>query len=195
MRLLPEGVPFLKRVFDLLLTLAGGLLLSPLLLVVALLVRINLGRPVLFKQKRGGYQGSVFEVYKFRSMTDARDAQGNLLSDTHRLTRLGRFLRSSSLDELPEMINILHGEMSWVGPRPLFAHYIERYSPEQARRHAVLPGITGWAQVCYRYGANVEDALEKLKYDLYYIKNYNLLFDLWIILKTIRVVLLGSGAH
>jgi lipopolysaccharide/colanic/teichoic acid biosynthesis glycosyltransferase len=190
MRLFPEGVPVHKRVFDLLITLTGGLLLSPLLLVVALLVRVNLGRPVLFKQKRGGYRGSVFDVYKFRSMTDARDAQGNLLPDTRRLTRLGRFLRSSSLDELPEMINVLRGEMSWVGPRPLFAHYLERYSPEQTRRHAVLPGITGWAQVNGRNALTWED---KFLLDVWYVDHWSLWLDIKILFLTLAKVIRREG--
>lgn len=190
MKLFPKGVPFLKRTFDLVITLLGSLLLSPLLLVVAVLVRVYLGKPVLFKQKRGGYQGSIFEVYKFRSMTEARDQQGNLLPDTVRLTRLGRFLRASSIDELPEMINVFLGEMSWVGPRPLFAHYLGRYSPEQARRHAVLPGITGWAQVNGRNALTWED---KFNLDIWYVDHWSFWLDLKIIFMTLAKVIQREG--
>jgi len=190
MRLFPIGVPFTKRTFDLVVTILGGLLFSPLLLVIAILVRVKLGRPVLFKQKRGGYQGSVFEVYKFRSMTDARDPQGNLLPDTVRLTRLGRFLRASSIDELPEMINVLRGEMSWVGPRPLFAHYLERYSPEQGRRHTVLPGITGWAQVNGRNALTWED---KFNLDVWYVDHWSFGLDIKILIMTLAKVLRREG--
>jgi sugar transferase EpsL len=190
MSLLPKGVPFTKRAFDLVLTITGGLLLSPLLLVFAILVRVKLGRPVLFKQKRGGYRGSVFDVYKFRSMTDTRDPLGNLLPDSARLTRLGRFLRASSIDELPEMINVLRGEMSWVGPRPLFAHYLERYSTEQARRHAVLPGITGWAQVNGRNALTWED---KFNLDVWYVDHWSFGLDLRILLMTLKKVIQREG--
>ena len=143
----PPGVPLPKRLFDLILTTLGLILISPILVVVALLIWAGHRRPILFRQRRPGYHGKPFQVYKFRTMTDRRDTQGNLLPDAERLTRLGQVLRSTSLDELPELFNVLRGEMSLVGPRPLLMQYLTRYTPEQARRHAVLPGITGLAQV------------------------------------------------
>ncbi|NLG71184.1 MAG: sugar transferase [Chloroflexi bacterium] len=186
----PPGVPISKRLFDLLATLILLILLSPLLLVVALLVLMVHGRPVLFRQRRGGYRGAVFEVYKFRTMTDARDAAGNLLPDSERLTPLGKFLRATSLDELPELINVLKGEMSLVGPRPLFAHYLERYSPEQARRHDVLPGITGWAQV---NGRNAISWDEKFRLDVWYVDNQSFWLDIKILLLTLIKVFQRDG--
>ncbi|HUS85454.1 MAG TPA: sugar transferase, partial [Anaerolineales bacterium] len=146
-KLLPPGVPLSKRLFDLILTLPGLLLISPLLGLIGVLVRIFLGSPSLFLQMRPGKSGEPFTVYKFRTMTDVRDSGKHLLSDAERMTGLGRFLRSLSLDELPELFNVLRGEMSLVGPRPLLMQYLDRYSTEQARRHEVLPGMTGWAQV------------------------------------------------
>jgi sugar transferase EpsL len=190
MSLFPKGIPWSKRSFDLVATILGGLILSPLLLIIAVLVRIYHGQPVLFKQKRGGYRGSVFNVYKFRSMTNVRDAQGDLLPDTVRLTRLGKFLRATSIDELPEMINVLRGEMSWVGPRPLFAHYLERYSPKQSRRHAVLPGITGWAQINGRNALTWED---KFNLDVWYVDHWTFGLDLKIIFTTLVKVLQREG--
>jgi sugar transferase EpsL len=176
------GIPLEKRIFDLVFTFLGIVFLSPFLLFIAGLVWFYHGRPILFRQRRGGYRGRVFEIYKFRSMTETRDSQGKLLPDTQRLTRFGRFLRSTSLDELPEMINVLRGEMSWVGPRPLFAHYLDRYTPEQARRHEVLPGITGWAQV---NGRNILTWEDKFKLDLWYIDHATLWLDIKIIFLTI----------
>jgi lipopolysaccharide/colanic/teichoic acid biosynthesis glycosyltransferase len=159
-------------------------------LVITLLVWIYHGRPVLFQQTRGGYRGRVFKIYKFRSMTDARDVYGELLPDEARLTRLGRLLRSTSLDELPELINVLRGEMSWVGPRPLFATYLERYSPEQARRHEVLPGITGWAQI---NGRNVLSWEDKFQLDVWYVDHRSLGLDLRILLLTPWKVIRREG--
>lgn len=138
--------PAVKRLLDLTGALAGLVLLSPVMLLIALAIRITMGSLVLFRQVRPGLHGKPFVLYKFRTMTDARDGGGNLLPDEQRLTPLGRFLRSFSLDELPELLNVLKGEMSLVGPRPLLMEYLERYTPEQARRHEVKPGITGWAQ-------------------------------------------------
>ena len=145
--LFPTGIPVSKRIFDLLFTTVGGIIISPLLLILTGSVWLAHGSPVFFRQKRPGYRGKPFVNYKFRTMTDAHDLQGNLLPDEARLTRLGRFMRSTSMDELPELLNVLRGEMSWVGPRPLLMQYLERYTPEQARRQEVLPGITGWAQI------------------------------------------------
>jgi len=134
-----------KRLFDLVLVIPALIVVAPLLALVALLVRLKLGSLVLFRQQRPGLHGQLFTLYKFRTMTDARDARGNLLPDAQRLTPLGRFLRSTSLDELPELLNVLKGDMSLVGPRPLMMQYLDRYTPEQMRRHEVRPGITGWA--------------------------------------------------
>ncbi|MDH5508320.1 MAG: sugar transferase, partial [Anaerolineae bacterium] len=176
--LFPPGVPRAKRLFDLLLTLPGVLLISPMLLIVAILVRIFHGRPVLFRHRRPGLRGQPFTLYKFRTMTDKRDADGQLLSDAQRLTRLGRFLRAASLDEFPELYNVLRGEMSLVGPRPLLTQYLDRYTPSQARRHAVLPGITGWAQINGRNNVSWED---KFALDVWYVDNWSLLLDIKIL--------------
>jgi sugar transferase EpsL len=188
--LFPAGVPLSKRLFDLLATSLGLVILSPLLLALALSVWLVHGSPVLFRQKRPGYRSRPFMNLKFRTMTEKRDAQGNFLPDTERLTRLGRFLRSTSLDELPEMFNVLRGEMSWVGPRPLLMQYLERYSPEQARRHNVLPGITGWAQI---NGRNALTWEEKFRLDVWYVDHWSLGLDLKIILQTFRKVVHREG--
>ncbi len=179
--LFPAGVPVAKRLFDLLLTSLGLVIISPVLLVVALSVRLAHGSPVLFKQRRPGYHSQPFTNYKFRTMTGARDAQGRLLPDAERLTRLGRFLRSSSLDELPELFNVLRGEMSLVGPRPLLMQYLERYTAEQRRRHDVLPGITGWAQV---NGRNTLTWEEKFRLDVWYVDHWSFWLDMKILLRT-----------
>ena len=188
--LFPAGVPLSKRLFDLLLSGAALLLLSPLLLVVAILVRHYHGRPVLFSQQRPGYHGLPFRLYKFRSMSEARDAQGRLLPDAERLTRLGRFLRASSMDELPELLNVLRGEMSLVGPRPLLMQYLGRYTPEQMRRHDALPGITGWAQVNGRNALSWED---KFRLDVWYVDHWTFGLDLRILLLTLGKVLRREG--
>jgi len=164
--------------------------LSPILVVVATLVRFKLGKPILFRQQRPGLQGKPFLVYKFRTMTEARDAQGNLLPDGERLTPLGRFLRSTSLDELPELINVLKGEMSLVGPRPLLMQYLERYTPEQMCRHEVKPGITGWAQV---NGRNALTWEQKFALDLWYVDHQSLWVDLKIMALTIWKILRREG--
>ena len=171
-------------------TLAGLVVLLPVMGVLVLLVWIVNGKPVIFKQERPGYKARLFPLYKFRTMTGARDAQSNLLPDAQRLTSLGRFLRSSSLDELPELFNVLAGQMSLVGPRPLFKHYLERYSAEQARRHEVLPGITGWAQI---NGRNAISWDEKFSLDVWYVDNWSLSLDLKILLITIVKVLKREG--
>jgi len=186
----PNGIPIGKRLFDLLLTGLALVLLSPILLVVAILVRIYHGRPVIFTQKRPGFKGTPFHIYKFRTMTDERDPNGKLLPDAERLTRLGRFLRSTSLDEFPELFNILRGEMSLVGPRPLLMQYLERYSPEQARRHDVLPGLTGWAQVNGRNALTWDD---KFKLDVWYVDNWSLWLDIKIIFLTLWKVFKREG--
>ena len=187
---LPLGVPISKRVFDLALTVPGLVILAPLMAAIALLVWIKHGKPVLFRQQRPGYRGEPFYVYKFRTMRDLRDAAGNLFPDEQRLTRLGRFLRSSSLDELPELIHVLLGQMSLVGPRPLLMQYLGRYSTEQARRHDVLPGITGWAQV---NGRNALTWQDKFQLDVWYVDHWSLALDARILLMTLWKVLIREG--
>ncbi len=185
-------IPIAKRILDLTLTIPGILILSPLLLLISILVGVNFGTPIIFRQKRPGYQGKPFWIYKFRTMTYAHDTHDNLLPDSQRITRLGQFLRSSSLDELPELYNVLRGEMSWVGPRPLLMQYLERYSPEQARRHEVLPGITGWAQI---NGRNALTWEEKFKLDVWYVDHWSFLLDIRILLLTIVKVLRREGIN
>jgi lipopolysaccharide/colanic/teichoic acid biosynthesis glycosyltransferase len=175
---------------DLILTGLGLVILSPILLLLAVMVRMAHGSPVLFSQVRPGHFGQPFKIYKFRTMTDGRDAQGDLLPDAERLTRLGRFLRASSLDELPELFNVLRGEMSLVGPRPLLMQYLTRYTPEQARRHAVLPGITGWAQVNGRNALTWED---KFRLDVWYVENWSPWLDIKILGMTLGKVLKREG--
>lgn len=189
-KLLPKGTPFVKRLFDLVVASIALILLSPVILVVSILVAIQPGRPILFRQDRPGYLGEIFSIYKFRTMRVDRDSQGNLLSDDQRLTRLGRFLRSTSLDELPELINVLRGEMSIVGPRPLLVQYLPLYTPEQARRHLVLPGITGWAQV---HGRNAITWQEKFALDVWYVDHWSVWLDLKIIALTVVKVLRREG--
>ncbi len=186
----PHDIPISKRLFDLLVAILGLTLLSPILLLVALLVRIFHGSPVLFGQKRPGYLGKAFRIYKFRTMTEARAADGTLRPDQERLTPLGRFLRATSLDELPELFNILRGEMSLVGPRPLLMQYLERYSPEQARRHDVLPGISGWAQI---NGRNALTWQDKFRLDVWYVDHWNFWLDLKILFLTIWKVFKAEG--
>jgi sugar transferase EpsL len=186
------SIPGSKRILDLLLTIPGIVILSPLLLLVSILVGVKFGTPILFRQKRPGYLGRPFWIYKFRTMTDVRDAQSNLLPDAERITRLGRFLRSSSLDELPEMFNVLRGEMSWVGPRPLLMQYLERYSPEQARRHEVLPGITGWAQI---NGRNALTWEEKFNLDVWYVDHWSFWLDIKILFLSVFKVLRREGIN
>ncbi len=182
--------PTLKRIFDLLVTLPALLVLAPFLLLLALLVRLKLGAPVLFRQQRPGLHGKPFTLYKFRTMTDARDAQGNLLPDAERLTRFGRFLRSFSLDELPEFFNVLTGDMSLIGPRPLLMQYLDRYTPEQARRHEVRPGISGWAQI---NGRNALTWEERFALDVWYVDHASLWLDLKIVALTVWKLLTREG--
>jgi len=185
-------IPILKRILDLTLTIPGMLIISPLLLVIAVLVRISIGTPVIFRQLRPGYRNRPFWIYKFRTMTDVHDTQGNLLPDAERMTRLGEFLRSYSLDELPEVLNVLLGEMSWVGPRPLLIQYLERYSPEQARRQHVLPGITGWAQINGRNALTWED---KFRLDVWYVDHWSIGLDIKILLLSVGKVLRREGIN
>lgn len=179
-----------KRLFDVIASAVLLIVLSPLMLVIAALVWANAGSPVIFKQVRPGLHGRPFTLYKFRTMTDARDENGRLLPDEQRLTKFGRFLRSTSLDELPELFNVLKGDMSLVGPRPLLMEYLPLYTPEQARRHEVRPGITGWAQV---NGRNAISWEEKFKYDVWYVDNWSLWLDLKILFMTIVAVLRRNG--
>ncbi len=180
----------MKRLCDFFIALISLVLLSVPLIVLAILVRIKLGSPVLFTQVRAGKGGKPFLMIKFRTMTSERDADGNLLPDEMRLTTFGRMLRSTSLDELPELINVLGGQMSLVGPRPLLMAYLTRYSERQARRHDVRPGLTGWAQV---NGRNSVGWTERLEMDVWYVENHNLLVDLRIVWMTIGKVLKRSG--
>jgi sugar transferase EpsL len=176
----------LKRLFDMTVALTLIVVLLPLMAVVALIVRIKLGSPVIFRQQRPGFHGQPFMILKFRTMTDARDADGNLLPDKDRLTPFGSFLRSSSLDELPELFNVLRGEMSLVGNRPLLMEYLDRYTPEQARRHDVRPGITGWMQVNGRNSLTWE---EKFELDVWYVDHQSLWLDIKILFQTVIIVL------
>ena len=180
----------IKRLFDVMAAGAGLLVLSPVLAGVALTVRFRLGRPVLFRQTRPGRFGRPFDMVKFRTMTDARDARGDLLSDAERLPPLGKFLRSTSLDELPELWNVLRGDMSLVGPRPLLMKYLPYYTERERRRHDVRPGITGWAQV---NGRNTAGWDERLELDVWYVENQSFLLDLKIIARTVRSVLKREG--
>ncbi|MBE9514449.1 MAG: sugar transferase [Chloroflexi bacterium] len=181
---------FGKRLLDLALTIPALILFAPLFALLALLVRVKLGCPVLFRQQRPGLHGRPFTLFKFRTMTDARDAQGNLMPDDERLTPFGRVLRSTSIDELPEMFNVLKGEMSLVGPRPLMIKYLDRYTPEQMRRHEVKPGITGWAQVNGRNDISWEG---KFALDVWYVDHQSLWLDLKIIAMTPWRILKREG--
>ena len=180
----------LKRIVDIATASLGLILLSPVILGVAFLVRLRLGSPVLFRQVRPGLHAKPFEMVKFRTMRDARDAVGNPLSDSERLTPFGRLLRSTSLDELPELWNVLKGDMSLVGPRPLLMDYLMLYSPEQARRHEVRPGVTGWAQV---NGRNALTWEKKFILDVWYVDNQNFWLDMKILWLTVRQVFLRRG--
>lgn len=183
---------FIKFILDRLLSLIALILLSPILLVVAALVRVKLGTPVIFKQERPGYKGKIFTLYKFRSMTDKKDEKGELLPDDVRLTPFGQKLRSTSLDELPELFNILKGDMSIVGPRPLLVKYLPLYNAHQRRRHDVRPGLTGYAQVNGRNAISWED---KFDMDVKYVDNISFALDCKIILKTIHTVFSHEGIN
>jgi sugar transferase EpsL len=181
---------FVKRAIDLAGAAAGLLFLSPLLGILALAVRFTMGTPVLFRQTRPGYSAKPFILLKFRTMTDARNEREELLFDGERITKLGRWLRRTSLDELPGLWNVLKGEMSLVGPRPLLFEYLKHYSPEQGRRHSVKPGITGWAQV---HGRNALSWEEKFALDLWYVGHASILLDMRILFKTCQQVLMQRG--
>jgi len=190
MNFLPPGVPLSKRILDVLLTLVAMLVALPLMGFIALLELVYHGRPVLFRQVRPGYRGAPFTIAKFRTMVDTPDPDGNLLPDDQRITRFGRLLRSTSLDELPELFLVLAGHMSWVGPRPLLMQYLDLYTPEQARRHDVLPGITGWAQVNGRNDLSWED---KFRLDVWYVDHWSLWLDVKILWLTLWSVIRREG--
>lgn len=184
------GGMWLKRGFDISAVTLSAPLWLPLLLILALLVRLKLGSPVFFRQKRPGYQEAIFELIKFRTMTDDRDINGNLLPDAVRLSPFGRWLRSTSLDELPELLNVLKGEMSLVGPRPLLVKYLSRYNPQQRRRHEVRPGLTGWVQVNGRNALNWE---QKFEFDIWYVDHQSFWLDLQILFRTVWQVASRQG--
>lgn len=183
---------YIKRFFDIIFSLSGILILSPLMLFIALLVWVNLGSPVIYKQDRPGKGERIFKIYKFRSMNNKKDETGVLLTDAKRLTRFGKILRSTSLDELPELFNILKGDMSVVGPRPLLVSYLPLYNEEQRHRHDVRPGLTGLAQI---RGRNAICWEKKFEWDIIYIKNMCLFLDIIIIFDTIKIVVLRKGIH
>lgn len=183
---------FFKRLIDIVVSVVFILCFWWLYIVLALLIKIKLGGPVLFKQERPGLNGKVFTMYKFRSMTDGRDKNGKLLSDSERVTSFGRVLRATSLDEIPEFVNVLKGDMSLVGPRPLLVEYLPRYNEFQARRHEVKPGITGWAQINGRNAISWED---KFKYDVEYVVNQSFLMDLKILFLTVKKVVVRENIN
>lgn len=183
---------YFKRLFDLLLSLSVLVVISTVLLLIGTLILIKIGRPVIFSQERPGRNGLLFRIYKFRSMTDTRDQDGQLLPDYKRITKFGEFLRKYSLDELPELINVLKGNMSLIGPRPLLKEYLPIYNEEQARRHEVLPGITGWAQI---NGRNAITWEEKFKLDVYYVDNVSFFLDMKIMALTLYKVIKKEGIN
>ncbi len=181
---------YIKVFMDILLSLSSLFLLSPVILIVSILIKLKLGSPVLFTQQRPGYKEKLFTLYKFRTMTNQRDTEGKLLPDETRLTKFGRFLRSTSLDELPELFNVLKGEMSFVGPRPLLQEYLPLYSKEQRRRHEVKPGITGWAQINGRNNINWKN---KFELDIWYVKHISFILDIKILWLTFWKVIRREG--
>lgn len=181
---------YIKRLLDIVIALIAIIFLSPILLIVAVLVKTKLGSPVIFRQQRPGLNENVFEMMKFRSMTDEKDEDGNLLSDDVRLTSFGKALRATSLDELPELFNILEGDMSIIGPRPLLVSYLPLYDTNQRKRHLVRPGLTGYAQV---NGRNAQTWEQRFKYDVKYIENVSLFFDIKILFKSVITVLKKDG--
>lgn len=183
---------YIKHILDFIFSLILLILLSPLFLILAILVRIKLGKPVLFKQQRSGYKEKLFTIYKFRTMTDKKDNNGNLLPDSERLTKFGKFLRSTSLDELPELINILKGDMSFIGPRPLLVQYLPLYNEEQKKRHNVKPGLSGLAQV---NGRNKITWEEKFKLDVEYSKRVSFIFDMKLTYLTLIKVIKREGIN
>jgi len=185
-----ESMAIRKRCFDLIFVIPSLLMISPVMAVMAIVIWLSVGRPIFFRQMRPGLWGRPFTISKFRTMTDRRDTSGNLLTDRDRLTAMGRFLRSTSLDELPELFNVIKGEMSIVGPRPLLMQYLDRYTTEEMRRHEVKPGLTGWAQVNGRNAINWD---EKFRLDVWYVDHQSILLDLRIIWMTVLKVLKREG--
>ena len=185
-------VVFQKRLFDLAIAVPLWIVLSPVFVLIGFMVRMRIGLPVLFRQERPGLHEKPFVIYKFRTMTDKRGKDGNLLSDTERLTPLGRFLRKLSIDELPGLFNVIKGDMSIVGPRPLLMQYLDRYTPEQARRHEVKPGITGWAQI---HGRNNTPFSKRFTMDVWYVDNYSFCLDVKIIISTVVKVFKREGVR
>lgn len=183
---------YIKRTLDLILSLMALIVLMPLMIIIGILVRINLGSPIIFKQKRPGKNEKVFTLYKFRTMTNKKDKNGNLLPDEQRLPKFGKFLRKTSLDELPEMFCILIGSMSFIGPRPLLVEYLPYYTKEEHHRHDVRPGLTGWAQA---NGRNLVNWDERFKLDLEYVNNISFLLDLKTIIKTVEIVFKREGIN
>ena len=190
LKLFPSGMPVSKRILDLTITVIGSIMVLPILTIVALLLFIINGRPLLFKQKRPGYKGKIFSIYKFRTMNNDTDQHGNLLPDSERISTFGKLLRTTSIDEIPELINVFKGEMSLVGPRPLLIEYLDLYTPEQNRRHEVFPGMTGWAQI---NGRNVLTWEDKFKLDIWYVDNWTFWLDIKILFFTVWKVLLREG--
>jgi sugar transferase (PEP-CTERM system associated) len=196
-----RGTRFIKRMLDLALSILLGLLTLPLMVLTAIAVKLDSAGPAVYSQERVGENGRVFNIFKFRSMRADAEEDGQPVwarEKDDRVTRIGRLIRLTRLDELPQLWNVMRGDMSFVGPRPerpFFVEQLAREIPFYMQRHAVKPGITGWAQVKYRYGSTVEDAMEKLRYDLYYIKHLSIVFDLTIVLDTVKVILFGKGAQ
>ncbi len=190
--LFPSHIPLHKRLFDLALALTGLILALPLMAWIALIIGLIDGKPVFFRQQRPGYKGNIFTLYKFRTMRHAVNRLGNPLPDSQRMTAFGRILRASSLDELPQLFNVVRGEMSWVGPRPLLIAYLSRYSPQQARRHDVVPGITGWAQI---HGRNALTWEDKFNLDIWYVDHWSFWLDVKILLLTIWMVSKREGIN
>lgn len=185
-----QGIPLSKRIFDIVISSLTLLILFPLCLVIALILWVTQGYPILFSQERPGFKGRIFRLYKFRTMREKQDREGNAQPDEERITGFGNFLRRSSLDELPELVNVLLGQMSLVGPRPLLVAYLERYSPEQARRHEVLPGITGWAQV---NGRNAISWQKKFELDVWYVDHWTFWLDIKILFMTVWKAIKREG--
>lgn len=181
---------FIKRLLDILLSLIGIIVASPILLIIYILVLIFMGFPAIFKQERPGKNEKIFHLYKFRTMTNKKDKKGKLLPDEKRLTKFGKFLRKTSLDELPELFNILFGQMSFIGPRPLLVEYLDYYTEEEHHRHDVRPGLTGWAQI---HGRNLVNWDQRFQYDLEYVNSLSFMMDVKVVFKTIKVVLGSEG--
>ncbi|MBE3671375.1 sugar transferase [Vibrio navarrensis] len=190
--LLHQETTVLKRASDFILALLACAFFLPIIIIVAILIRIKLGSPILFHQERPGLHGKVFKMYKFRTMTDAKDLHGHLLPNEQRMTKFGNALRATSLDELPGLFNVIKGDMSLVGPRPLLVEYLPLYTEEQARRHEVRPGITGWAQV---NGRNAISWEEKFKFDVWYVDNQSFWLDIKVLLLTIKKVIVKDGIN